>query len=114
VAAGSAGTLAYTSGAPTYLVGVMVAVALLPPTVASGLFLGHGLFAEASGALLLAGVNAVALVLASMLTFLSGGMRPRAWWKEERARRSARRGFVVLVLLLALLAGLIQLSTHLR
>ena len=34
LAAGSAGALAFTTGAPTYLTGVMVAVALLPPTVA--------------------------------------------------------------------------------
>lgn len=110
LAAGAAGTLAYTSGAPTYLVGVMVAVALLPPTVASGLFLGNGLAAESLAAALLAAINSVTLVLASMLTFLAGGMRPRAWWQEEQARRSARRGAAILVALLLLLGGLIWLS----
>ena len=33
----------------------------------------------------------VALVFAAMLTFLAAGMRPRVWWKEEKARASARR-----------------------
>ena len=112
IAAGSAGTLAYTSGAPTYLVGVMVAVALLPPTVASGLFLGHGYLAESVGAALLAAINTVALVLSSMLTFVVGGMRPRAWWREERAHRSARRSALILVALLAILGGLILLSAE--
>ncbi len=111
LAAGAAGTLAYTTGAPTYLVGVMVAVALLPPTVASGLFLGNGFASESLGAALLTATNSVALVLASMLTFLARGMRPRAWWKEEQARRSTRWGAVILVALLVLLSSLILLSS---
>jgi uncharacterized hydrophobic protein (TIGR00341 family) len=103
LAAGAAGTLAYTTGAPAYLVGVMVAVALLPPTVASGLLLGEGLFAEALGGLLLLAANIIALTLAAMATFLWKGMRPRNWWQEERAKTSARRGLVVFM---ALFAGL--------
>ncbi len=41
LAAGSAGALAYTSGLPASLVGVMVAVALLPPLVTPSLPPGH-------------------------------------------------------------------------
>ena len=59
----------------------MVAVALLPPTVACGLFLGNGFVAEARGALLLCVINTVAIVFASIVTFQLGGMRPRSWWK---------------------------------
>lgn len=110
VAAGMAGTLAYTTGAPTYLVGVMVAVALLPPTVASGLFLAHGHFAQAGGAALLTAINATAVVLSSMLTFLASGMRPRIWWQEAQARRTATRAALALMGLLGVLGGLIYLS----
>jgi uncharacterized hydrophobic protein (TIGR00341 family) len=113
VAAGAAGTLAYTSGAPTYLVGVMVAVALLPPMVASGLFVGSGSVWEAGGAALLVAVNAVALVFAAMLTFLATGMRPRVWWKEERAKASARRAALILGLLLLALLLLVWASAGL-
>ena len=113
VAAGAAGTLAYGTGAPTYLVGVMVAVALLPPTVASGLFLGGGYVHQASGALLLVAVNAVAVVFSAMITFLATGMRPRAWWEKERASASARRAAAVLGILLAALLGLVWFSTSL-
>jgi uncharacterized hydrophobic protein (TIGR00341 family) len=113
VAAGAAGTLAYTSGAPTYLVGVMVAVALLPPTVASGLFVGSGYLREAGGATLLVAVNLVAVVFAAMLTFLAAGMRPRVWWKEKRAKESARRAALVLGLLLSLLLLLVWASAGL-
>ena len=67
---------------------------------------------EAARAGLLVAINAVAVVLASMATFLLGGLRPRTWWREERARSSARRALLVLVALLLVLAGLVMLSTH--
>ena len=109
-AAGAAGTVAYTSGAPTYLVGVMVAVALLPPTVASGLLLGGGHWREAYEALLLMATNVAGVTLASMITFLATGMRPRYWWQEGQARASARLGVVVFALLGAVLAALVVIS----
>lgn len=109
-AAGAAGTVAYTSGAPTYLVGVMVAVALLPPTVASGLLVGAGHLREGYGAILLVASNVAAVTLAAMLTFRVAGMRPRHWWREEQARSSARLGLVVFAALGAVLAVLVVLS----
>jgi uncharacterized hydrophobic protein (TIGR00341 family) len=111
LAAGCAGALSYTTGVPVYLTGVMVAVALLPPAVASGLLLSQGELAGALAALLLAGGNITALTLAAMLTFSWRGMRPRNWWQEEHARRSARLGvtiFVGLLVGLALLIGIAQ------
>ena len=110
LAAGCAGALSYTTGVPTYLTGVMVAVALLPPTVASGILLSQGQLGGALAALLLAGGNAAALTLAAMLTFLWRGMRPRNWWQEERARRSAWLGVMIFVGLLVALAVLIATS----
>jgi len=103
LAAGCAGALSYTTGVPTYLTGVMVAVALLPPAVASGMLLAQGQLSGAFAALLLAGGNITALTLAAMLTFLGRGMRPRNWWQEESARRSARLGVAIYI---ALLIGL--------
>jgi uncharacterized hydrophobic protein (TIGR00341 family) len=109
-AAGCAGALSYTTGVPTYLTGVMVAVALLPPAVASGILLAQGELGGAFAALLLAGGNMTALTLAAMLTFLWRGMRPRNWWLEERARRSARLGVAIFIALLLGLASLIVVS----
>ena len=43
LASGSAGSLAFTTGVSAALIGVMVAVALLPPLVTSGLLLGGGI-----------------------------------------------------------------------
>ena len=110
LAAGCAGALAFTSGAPTYLTGVMVAVALLPPTVACGMLLSSGNWAGAANALLLAASNVTAVTLAAILTFAWRGMRPRNWWLAERARSSARNGIVTFVGLLVLLAGIIYLA----
>lgn len=110
LAAGAAGTLAYTSGAPTYLVGVMVAVALLPPTVASGLLAGAGHLREAYEAGLLVATNVAAVTLAAMVTFRVTGMRPRHWWRAEQAKTSARLGLFVFLVLGALLAALVVLG----
>ena len=49
LASGCAGALAFTTGVSTTLIGVMVAVALLPPLVAFGLLLGGGHLALANG-----------------------------------------------------------------
>ena len=110
LAAGCAGALAFTTGAPTYLTGVMVAVALLPPTVASGMLVSAGEFRGAGSALLLAFGNVTAVTLAAILTFVWRGMSPRNWWLADRARASANRGIGVFVVLLAILAGIILIS----
>ncbi len=110
LAAGCAGALAFTSGAPTYLTGVMVAVALLPPTVASGMLASTGETGGAISALVLAAGNVVSVTLAAILTFAWRGMRPRNWWQEERAKVSARRGIAIFVGLLVALAGIIYVA----
>jgi len=107
LAAGCAGALSYTTGVPTYLTGVMVAVALLPPAVASGILLAEGEPRGALAALLLAVGNVTALTLAAMLTFRWRGMTPRNWWQAERARRSARLGVAIFVALLFTLGALV-------
>lgn len=52
LASGCAGALVFTTGGSATLIGVMVAVALLPPLVTFGLLLGDGQAALAMGALL--------------------------------------------------------------
>lgn len=89
-AAGAAGALAVTRGGATGLVGVMVAVALLPPLVATGLFLGAGYVVEATQAGLLTLTNLVSLNLAAVCTFLVLGVSPRDWRDVEQARTSTR------------------------
>jgi len=89
-AAGAAGALAVTRGGATGLVGVMVAVALLPPLAATGLLLGAGHPLPAARAGLLTVTNVVSLNLAAVCTFLVLGVRPRNWREVKQARTSTR------------------------
>ncbi len=88
LAAGSAGALAMTTGVSSALVGVMVAVALLPPTTVVGIMLAHGKNDLAGQALLLLCVNVIGVNLAATATFLVQGIQPRTWWEADRARRA--------------------------
>ena len=111
LASGSAGALAFTTGVSTTLIGVMVAVALLPPLVAFGLLLGGGYPALAMGALSLFLMNLICVNLAGVMTFLVQGIRPATWWEKGRAVKATR---TAIVLWAALLAGLIGMILLLR
>jgi uncharacterized membrane protein len=106
LAAGSAGTLAFTSGVPAVVVGVMVSVALLPPLVAAGLLAGAGYGMKATGAFILILTNVTCINLAAVATFLVLKVRPRTWWEEERARKATRLAVATWVIMLAILLGL--------
>lgn len=109
LAAGCAGALAFTTGVSATLVGVMVAVALLPPMVTFGLLLGGGHLQLAMGALSLLVANLICLNLAGVTTFLVQGIHPATWWEKERAARATRIAIGLWVTLLAALIGLILL-----
>lgn len=109
LAAGSAGALAFTRGVPAALVGVMVAVALLPPLVDIGLLLGSGYLELAVGATILTFTNLICINLAGVLTFLVQGIRPRKWWEAEKAKKATRIAIATWLGLLAVFAILIWL-----
>jgi uncharacterized hydrophobic protein (TIGR00341 family) len=109
LAAGSAGALAFTSGVAATLVGVMVAVALLPPLVATGLLAGSGWFRPAFGAFVLFLTNIISINLASIVTFWIQRIRPRLWWDEQKALKATRISTILLLILLGLLAVVILL-----
>ena len=110
LAAGIAWTLAFTKGLPSSLIGVMVAVALLPPTVTLGMLLGSGNFAPAFGALQLLLVNLICVNLAGVSTFFAQGVRPLTWWEAKRAKKATRTAMIIWTLLLLLLVVTILLS----
>jgi uncharacterized hydrophobic protein (TIGR00341 family) len=112
-AAGGAGSLAFTSGVPAVVVGVMVAVALLPPLVVAGLLAGGGYAKEAVGALTLTLTNVTCINLAAMTTFFLQKVRPRTWWEAERARKATRIAITTWIAMLLVLLAL-MLSSHLR
>jgi uncharacterized hydrophobic protein (TIGR00341 family) len=109
LASGSAGALAFTTGVSATLIGVMVAVALLPPLVTFGLLLGDGQMALATGALSLFLMNLICVNLAGVTTFLVQGIHPATWWEKDRAAKATRIAIGLWVALLAALVGLILL-----
>lgn len=110
LAAGSAGALAFTTGVSASLVGVMVAVALLPPLVCAGMLIGAGEAALGVRALLLVAANVICVNLAGVSTFLLKRVRPGFWWEAARARRMLRAAGLVWLLLLLLLLLVLYLS----
>ena len=112
LAAGIAGALAFTTGVPTSLVGVMVAVALLPPLVLFAMLMSTGEFGLSLGALLLFLCNVISINLAGVATFLFQGVSPRSWWQAERSKRMTRRSLAIWVGLLVIVGVLILVSSY--
>jgi len=110
-ASGVAGVLSLTSGLSMTLVGVMVAVALLPPAATFGFMLGRGEFMLANGALLLLVVNVVCVNLSGLLVFLAKGIKPRLWFERRMATPYVLGGIAVWATLLILLIFVIDLRT---
>ena len=105
LASGAAAVLSLTTGVSSALVGVMVAVALLPPTATLGMMLGIGQYDYALGAALLLAVNVVCVNLSAKLVFLYRGVKPRTWLEKKKARQSTPVYIFVWGLLLLILLG---------
>ena len=104
---GCAGVLAFTTGLSSAVIGVMVAVALLPPLTVCGLLLGTGQIKAAAGAFLLFITNIICINLAGVITFLFEGVSPRAWWEADKAKKAARKALVLWSIILIVLAAVI-------
>ena len=103
LASGAAAALSMTTGLSSILVGVMVAVALLPPAATLGLMIGQARWELALGAGLLLLINIVSVNLSSKLVFFFKGVRPRTWLAKETARRAMRTYVLVWVVTLLVL-----------
>lgn len=111
LAAGAAAALSIAAGLPAALVGVMVAVALLPPAAAAGLMAGAGETALAGRAALLLAINVVSVNLAALIVYWAKGVRPRTWLERRSAKRSVYVNAAVwIVCILALTALAVRLA----
>jgi uncharacterized hydrophobic protein (TIGR00341 family) len=111
LASGAAAVLSLTSGLSTTLVGVMVAVALLPPTATLGLALAAGNNVGATGAALLLATNIVCVNLSAKVVFLLTGMGPRTWREKQKARRTILVYLLIWSVALAVLLAVIARRT---
>lgn len=112
LAAGSAGTFAFTRGLSNAVIGVMVAVALVPPLVAFGMLTGSGHYVAAGKAMWLVAANVVCINLAGVGTFLAQGVRPKNWWEAERATKATWIAIGFWVFLLAALVAVIYFAAE--
>ena len=107
LASGAAAALSMTSGVSSALVGVMVAVALLPPSAASAMYLGAGDTNNALAAAILVLLNVICVLISTQIIFVWKGVRPRRWLQQQNAARSRRINLIVWA---TLLAGLFALG----
>jgi uncharacterized hydrophobic protein (TIGR00341 family) len=104
IGAGIAGSLSLTAGVSSALVGVMIAVALIPPaaTVGIGIAWGRPMVSLGSGVLVL--VNLLSINLAALLVLRYSGYRPTGWFQLEEARGATIRRVGVLAVAIVLLS----------
>jgi len=102
--AGTAGAVSLRSGVSASLVGVMIAVALVPPTAAIGIGIAWGLPSVVVGSSVLVLVNALSINLAALGTFWYGGYRPDNWFALDQARSALAQQSAVLVVAILVLS----------
>ncbi len=112
LASGIAAVLSLTSGVSSAMVGVMVAVAMMPPAVVLGLNLGAGQWGASYGSFLLLAVNIICVNLSAKFVFSFKGIRPRTWFQRKKSRQSLRLSISLWISLLLILCVLIFLWQH--
>lgn len=110
LASGAAAVLSLTTGLPSVLVGVMVAVALLPPVATVGIMLAQQEYQLAYGATLLLAVNIVCVNLSAKIVLWLRGVKPRTWLEKTKARQSVTLYIIIWALSLVLLMLLVYLQ----
>ncbi|MCU0861758.1 MAG: TIGR00341 family protein [Methanomassiliicoccales archaeon] len=107
LSAGAAAAIFVSLGTGVALVGVTVAVALLPPLVVTGLLAGAGEYELAWQSFLLLLINLIGINLAGTAVFVAEGIWPRSWWEGKKAKRTALMALTVWTMLLVTLVLLL-------
>lgn len=108
LAAGAAAALSLSTGISSALVGVMVAVAFLPPSVAAVMFAGAGELDMAASAAIILALNIVCALLSAQVVFVIKGVRPRTRDEKKIANWSVTINLLVWAVLLLLLLVLMS------
>jgi uncharacterized hydrophobic protein (TIGR00341 family) len=104
IGAGIAGALSLMTGISAALVGVMIAVALIPPAATVGIGVAYGEPALALGSAVLTAVNVLSINLAALIVLWYGGYRPENFFQRDRARVATVKRVAVLVGAIVLLS----------
>jgi uncharacterized hydrophobic protein (TIGR00341 family) len=103
---GIAGGLAMLTSIPEIIVGVAIAVALVPPATTVGIGIGIGSVDIATRASLVLLSNIIGMVIGFMVIFLLKGVSPRKYYEKKRAKEVLRSNILVLVALAAALGAI--------
>jgi len=101
---GIAGALSIMRGAGSALVGVAIAVALIPPAATAGLGIAFGLPGVALAAAVLVLVNLLAINLSALLLFYAAGFKPEGAGEREGVRAAVASRIVVIAAGIAVLS----------
>jgi len=102
--AGVAGAVSLMTGVSAALVGVMIAVALIPPAATVGIGIAWGDPTLAVGSAVLVAVNVLSINLAALVVLWYGGYRPERLFDHDWARVATLKRVAVLVAAIALLS----------
>jgi len=105
VGAGVAGIVSLTTGVSAALVGVMIAVALIPPAATVGIGLAWGQPLVSLGSTVLVLVNVLSINLAALVVLWYTGYRPQRWFARDEAQRSTLKRIATLVVAIVVLSA---------
>ena len=104
IGAGVAGAISLTAGVSAALVGVMIAVALIPPAATVGIGIAYGEPALALGSAVLVSVNVLSINLSALVMLWYSGYRPENFFQRDEARAATLQRVVILVGAIAVLS----------
>ncbi|CDK40430.1 hypothetical protein DM2_443 [Halorubrum sp. DM2] len=104
VGAGIAGIVSLITGVSATLVGVMIAVALIPPAAAVGIGIAFRIPRLVIGAGIIVAVNVLSINLSALVMLWYEGYRPQRWFREDDARAAFLKRVAVLAVAIALLS----------
>jgi uncharacterized hydrophobic protein (TIGR00341 family) len=104
IGAGIAGIVSLITGVSATLVGVMIAVALIPPAAAVGIGIAFTIPRLVLGAGVIVAVNVLSINLSALIMLWYEGYRPQRWFREEEARAAFVKRAAVLVAAIAVLS----------
>jgi uncharacterized hydrophobic protein (TIGR00271 family) len=104
IGAGVAGAVSLMTGVSAALVGVMIAVALIPPAATVGIGIAYGEPTLALGSAVLVAVNILSINLAALVVLWYAGYPPRQFSPRDRAPIATLRRVTFLVGAIAVLS----------
>jgi len=103
--AGVAGAFSLMSGVSAALVGVAIAVALIPPAAAVGIGVAWNVPTLAAGSAILVAVNVLSINLAALVVLWYSGYRPERFFRVGEARTALVKRVAVLAVAIAVLSA---------